>query len=82
MEVYRIDIEPGGCYLSGSHGEKTREYLTVTEGILTVECHDHVQKICEGQIYKFETDQPHVYRNQGKEKVCCVCFFLDYTRII
>ena len=82
VEVYRIDIEPGGCYLSGSHGEKTREYLTVTEGILTVECHDHVQKICEGQIYKFETDQPHVYRNQGTEKVCCVCFFLDYTRII
>ena len=76
VEVYRIDIEPGGCYLSGSHGEKTREYLTVTEG------HDHVQEICEGQIYKFETDQPHVYRNQGTEKVCCVCFFLDYTRII
>ena len=82
VEVYQIEIEPGGCYLSGSHGEKTREYLTVTEGVLTVECHDHVQEIQKGQIYKFETDQPHVYRNQGDKTVCCVCFFLDYMRII
>ena len=82
VEVYRIEIEPGGCYLSGSHGEKTREYLTVTEGVLTVECHDHVQEIQEGQIYKFETDQPHVYRNQSDKTVCCVCFFLDYMRIV
>ena len=27
LEIYRIDIEPGGKYISGSHGEKTREYL-------------------------------------------------------
>ena len=38
VEVYRIDIEPGGVYMSGSHGEKTREYITVTEGVLTIEC--------------------------------------------
>ena len=30
LEIYRIDIEPGGKYISGSHGEKTREYLSVT----------------------------------------------------
>ena len=28
VEVYRIDVEPGGVYTSGGHGEKTREYLT------------------------------------------------------
>ena len=28
------------------------------------------------------SEQTDVYRNQGTEKVCCVCFFLDYTRII
>ena len=39
IEVYRIEVEPGGIYVSGSHGEKTREYLVVTEGVLTVECH-------------------------------------------
>ena len=45
VEVYRIDVEPGGVYTSGGHGEKTREYITVTDGVLTVECHDHVQEI-------------------------------------
>lgn len=81
VEVYRIDVEPGGVYTSGGHGEKTREYLTVTDGVLTVECHDHVQKIHRGQVYKFETDQPHLYRNDGDRVASCMCFFLDYTNI-
>ena len=81
VEVYRIDVEPGGTYTSGSHGEKTREYLTVIEGILTVECHDHVQEVHKEQVYKFETDQPHIYRNEGTERVSCMCFFLDYTNL-
>lgn len=45
---------------------------------------ENLKKIrkAKGMGLEFETDQPHVYRNQGTEKVCCVCFFLDYTRII
>ncbi len=81
IEVYRIDVEPGGVYRSGSHGEKTREYISVIDGALTVDCYDHVQKIKKGQVYKFETDQPHIYRNDGVRKASCVCFFLDYTNI-
>lgn len=65
--------------MSGSHGEKTREYITVTEGVLTIECHGHIQTIDKEQVYKFETDQTHVYRNEGTETVSCTCFFLDYT---
>ena len=57
------------------------EYLTVTDGVLTVECHDHVQEIHRGQVYKFETDQPHLYRNDGDRVASCMCFFLDYTNI-
>ena len=79
VEIYRIDIEPGGTYMSGSHGEKTREYITVTEGVLTIECHGHTQTINKDQVYKFETDQAHIYRNEGAEMVSCTCFFLDYT---
>ena len=67
VEVYRIDIE------------KTREYITVTEGVLTIECHGHTQIINKEQVYKFETDQMHVYRNEGRETVSFTCFFLDYT---
>ena len=35
--------------MSGSHGEKTREYITVTEGVLTIECHGHTQTINKDQ---------------------------------
>jgi quercetin dioxygenase-like cupin family protein len=49
--------------------------------VLTVECHDHVQEIHRGQVYKFETDQPHLYRNDGDRVASCMCFFLDYTNI-
>ena len=79
VEIYRIDVEPGGEYVSGSHGEKTREYLAVTDGVLTVECHGQIQKISKQQVYKFETDQSHVYRNEGTKIASCMCFFLDYT---
>lgn len=78
VEVYRIEVEPGGVYVSGSHGEKTREYLAVTEGKLTVECHGQSYCIHKDQIFKFETDQEHVYKNTGSQKACCTCFFLDY----
>ncbi len=78
VEIYRIDIEPGAIYISGGHGEKTREYLTVTDGVITVECHGQSQTVSKEQVYRFETDQTHIYRNDGKERASCMCFFLDY----
>ena len=81
IEVYRIDLAPGAAYSSGSHGENTREYIAVTEGVLTIECNSHVQEIRKDQVYKFETDQAHVYRNNTTDNVHCICFFLDYTNL-
>ena len=75
VEIYRIDIEPGGTYVSGGHGEKTREYLVVTDG---VECNGKEHEIHLKQAFRFETDQTHIYRNRGTEKTSCMCFFLDY----
>ena len=73
VEIYRIDIEPGGTYVRGGHGEKTREYLVVT-----VECNGKEHEIQLKQAFRFETDQTHIYRNRGTEKTSCMCFFLDY----
>ena len=70
VEIYRIDIEPGG--------EKTREYLVVTDGVMTVECNGKEHEIHLKQAFRFETDQTHIYRNRGTEKTSCMCFFLDY----
>ena len=78
VEIYRIDLEPGGTYVSGGHGEKTREYLVVTDGAMTVECNGKEHEIRRKQTFRFETDQTHIYRNKGKEKTSCMCFFLDY----
>lgn len=47
-------------------------------GVLTVECRGHVQRIARQEAYKFETDQMHIYRNEGTERASCFCFFLDY----
>ena len=47
-------------------------------GVLTVECRGHVQRIARQEAYKFETDQVHIYRNEGTERASCFCFFLDY----
>jgi transcriptional regulator with XRE-family HTH domain len=78
VEIYRIDVEPGGSYVSGSHGEKTREYLTVIDGEMMIECHGHTQVVKKEQVYRFETDQTHCYRNEGSVVASCMCFFLDY----
>lgn len=78
VEIYRIDIEPGGEYISGSHGEKTREYLAVSEGEITVECHGNIQQVNKKQVYRFETDQTHIYRNQTDKRASFMCFFVDY----
>ena len=80
VEIYRIDIEPGGTYVSGGHGEKTREYLVVTDGVMTVECNGKEHEIHLKQAFRFETDQTHIYRNRGTEKTSCMCFFLDYHK--
>ena len=81
VEVYRIDIEPGGVYMSGSHGEKTREYITVTEGVLTIECHGHTQ------IIKKKTSKTDCFSSFISINMHLICFkfinlfFIDYLRM-
>ena len=78
VEVYRIDIEPGGVYMSGSHGEKTREYISVLQGEVTVEAEGVSHLVTAEDVLRFETDQIHTYRNNGKGKAVFSVTFLDY----
>lgn len=78
MEVYRIDIEPGGVYVSGGHGEKTREYISVIDGELTIELRDGRHRITKDEVFRFETDQEHTYRNETEGKVRFTSFFIVY----
>lgn len=78
LEIYRINIEPGKEYISGAHGEKTREYISVLKGTLMIECNEEKQIVECGQVYRFETDRIHTYRNISDDRLEFLCVFLDY----
>lgn len=78
VEIYRIDIEPGGVYESGSHGERTKEYIAMLEGTLSIQLGDGVHVVEKEQFFRFESDQDHVYFNTGTTKVSFMSFFVVY----
>jgi len=78
VEIYRIDVEPGGTYVSGGHGEKTREYIVVMNGELLIEIEDGLHAIKPDEVFRFESDQTHKYLNKGEEMVSFMCFFVGY----
>ena len=78
VEIYRIDIEPGGEYVSGSHGEHTREYIAVSKGMLTVVIDDEETQITEDDVFRFESDRVHKYENCTEFPVSFLTFFVDY----
>ncbi|WP_293983306.1 helix-turn-helix domain-containing protein [uncultured Clostridium sp.] len=67
FEIYMIEIEPGGVYVSGSHGEKTCEYINIIEGRLTLEIDGERYTVEKGDAMRFNTDKDHVYKNEGSE---------------
>lgn len=78
VEIYRIEIEAGQSYISGGHGEKTREYISVLQGEVTVEAEGVSHLVTAEDVLRFETDQIHTYRNNGKGKAVFSVTFLDY----
>jgi transcriptional regulator with XRE-family HTH domain len=78
LEIYRIDIEPGCVYSSGGHGEKTREYIIVTEGVLTLECEGGSYDITIEDAFRFESDRDHFYKNEGNTRVSFLTFFMEH----
>lgn len=78
VEIYRIDIEPGGIYVSGGHGEKTREYISILEGQLTIELEDGRHSITKDDVFRFESAQTHKYCNDTLQKTSFMCFFVAY----
>lgn len=69
FEIYTIEIKPGGSYESGSHGEKTIEYINVYEGVLTLEVNEEIYEVRKGDAIRINTDKDHIYKNKGKEKL-------------
>lgn len=76
IELYHIEIQPGGVYMSGGHGSGTREYLSVLEGVLTVDTGRELQDVTTDEIFRFNCEEEHRYINNGKEKTAFICFFV------
>lgn len=80
VEIYRIDIEPHGVYVSGSHGEKTREYISVREGELLMEVGNSSYRISTEEVFRFESDREHRYINDTDQQVSFMTFFVAYEK--
>ena len=78
VEIYRIDLAPSGVYRCGSHGERTREYLCVTEGAVELSVDRKKHLIRKNCCLRFESDQPHSYRGCGEEISSMLMFFVSY----
>ncbi|MGN1318577.1 MAG: helix-turn-helix domain-containing protein [Lachnospirales bacterium] len=76
IEIYRIDIEPGGKYESGSHGENTKEYIAVMEGEVVIETNHNSYVIKCDDVFRFNTEYKHTYKNDGNVKTSFMCFFV------
>lgn len=76
VEIYRIEIEPNGIYESGSHGENTREYISVIEGEVDIELNGSVHRVTIDDVFKFESGVLHRYINKGDKKTSFWSFFV------
>lgn len=76
MEIYRIRIAPGGEYESGSHGEHTKEYLSIQEGELTLLESGREWTIHPNEYLRFASDRPHIYANRTNQDVIFTSCFL------
>lgn len=67
FEIYGMEIYPNGVYYSGSHGERTVEYVMVSNGTLTLKMQDKRFEIRHGDAFRFDSDKEHWYCNHGRE---------------
>lgn len=81
FEIYMIEIEPGGMYESGSHGEKTEEYITVVEGELTMQIDGTNYMLHMRDAMRFDSDTRHIYMNKGNEKVVLMVYFVFHPKM-
>lgn len=77
FEVYTVDLEKGGFYSSNAHGERTQEFITVYEGLLTIRLDNEEYTIKKGDSIKFRADRDHSYHNlnDGLTRIGMVIYY-------
>ena len=76
FEIYSVIIQPNGIYQSGSHGEKSSEYIMVTSGTLTLKIEDEFYEVETGNAIRFDSNKEHRYINNGKSPLEFIIHFV------
>lgn len=68
VELYEVQLQPGGALRSAPHFEGTREFLTVQKGQVRVESAGEGELLHPGDSANYRADQPHAIVNTGDEE--------------
>src|SRR5579862_7604954 len=66
VELYEVQLEPGGALRSAPHFEGTREFLSVQKGQVRVESAADNELLHPGDSASYRADVPHAILNTGK----------------
>lgn len=77
FEVFYGIFQPGCSYSSGNHKNSRAEYLTVTQGELTLFVGESSYTIKAGGAITFDSKEDHAYVNNGNEETI-VQFIISY----
>jgi len=75
VELYEVQLQPGGALRSAPHFEGTREFLTVQKGQVRVESAGDGELLNPGDSASYRADVPHAIVNTGRSEA--VVFLVD-----
>ncbi|HEU0008925.1 MAG TPA: cupin domain-containing protein [Verrucomicrobiae bacterium] len=78
VEMYEVQLQPGGALGSAPHFEWTREFLTVQKGRVRVESAGDSEVLQPGDSASYRADVPHAIVNTGRNEA--VIFLVDIYR--
>ena len=68
LQWYILEMKPKGTLVSGSHGPKTFENLTVIDGQIEVTCGVSNEKLSKGDTFRFQSNREHKIKNISKQR--------------
>ena len=78
VELYEVQLQPGGALRSAPHFEGTREFLTVQKGRVRVESAGDSEVLQPGDSASYRADVSHAIVNAGRSEA--VIFLVDIYR--
>jgi len=80
FEVYHLEFQPGGSYLSNSHDKGVVEYMMVYEGQFKIKVNKQSFNLDQGDSLIFDAQTPHSYHNPG-QAVAKAYSLINYSNV-